>query len=176
MSKTLGNVVDPRDIVKEYGTDALRYFLLKEVSSFEDSPFTLERFKDAYNSGLANGLGNLVSRVLTLSERYLQALPVSRTELPKEFYEYFEKFDLQKAMEYIWNLAQYLDRKIQVEEPFKVIKTDENKGREMIKKLVFGISIISELLIPFLPETSEKIKELIKANKKPEIPLFPRKD
>ena len=65
MSKTLGNVVDPRDVVSEYGVDALRYFLLREVSSFEDSPFTIERFKDAYNSGLANGLGNLVLKNFT---------------------------------------------------------------------------------------------------------------
>ena len=71
MSKSLGNVVDPREIVNEYGTDTLRYFLLREVSSFEDSPFTVERFKDAYNAGLANGLGNLSSRILTLSEKYL---------------------------------------------------------------------------------------------------------
>jgi len=70
MSKTLGNVVDPRDIVQEYGTDALRYFLLREISNFEDSPFTLERFKDAYNSGLANGLGNLVSRVMNMVVSY----------------------------------------------------------------------------------------------------------
>ncbi len=176
MSKTLGNGVDPRDIVKEYGTDALRYFLLKEVSSFEDSPFTLERFKDAYNSGLANGLGNLVSRVLTLSGKYLQALPVNSVELPEEFSEHFEKFDLQKAMEHIWNQVQNLDKKIQVEEPFKVIKMDEEKGKGMIKELVLGISAIADELLPFLPETSEKIKNLIKENKKPETPLFLRKE
>jgi len=70
MSKTLGNVVDPRDIVNEYGTDALRYFLLREISSFEDSPFTVERFKESYNSGLANGIGNLVSRIMTMSVNY----------------------------------------------------------------------------------------------------------
>ena len=67
MSKTLGNVVDPRDIVNEYGTDALRYFLLAEVSSFEDSPFTIERFKDSYNSGLANGIGNLTNRIMKMA-------------------------------------------------------------------------------------------------------------
>ena len=70
MSKTIGNVVDPRDVVNEYGTDALRYFLLREISSFEDSPFTIERFKDAYNSGLANGLGNLVSRTMQMVVSY----------------------------------------------------------------------------------------------------------
>ena len=66
MSKSLGNVINPSEVVKEYGTDALRYFLLREISSFEDSPFTMERFKEAYNSGLANGLGNLVSRVMNM--------------------------------------------------------------------------------------------------------------
>ena len=70
MSKSLGNGVDPKDIVNEYGTDALRYFLLREVGSFEDSPFTLERFKNAYNSGLANGLGNLVSRAMNMAVSY----------------------------------------------------------------------------------------------------------
>ncbi|MSR71480.1 MAG: methionine--tRNA ligase, partial [Candidatus Taylorbacteria bacterium] len=64
MSKSLGNVVDPKILAQEYGTDALRFFLLKEISSFEDSPFTIERFKDSYNAHLANGLGNLVSRIM----------------------------------------------------------------------------------------------------------------
>ena len=66
MSKTLGNVVDPKDIVAEYGTDALRFFLAKEISSFEDSPFTAERFKDSHTmQGWQIGLGNLTSRILT---------------------------------------------------------------------------------------------------------------
>ena len=97
MSKTLGNVIDPRDVVSEYGVDALRYFLLREVSSFEDSPFTLERFKDAYNSGLANGLGNLASRILTLSEKYLEKCPEipERTDFT-EYFKMYEEFDIKK--------------------------------------------------------------------------------
>ncbi len=71
MAKSLGNVVSPIELVNEYGTDALRYFLAREVSSFEDSPFTIERFKTAYNSGLANGLGNLVSRVMKMASDHL---------------------------------------------------------------------------------------------------------
>ena len=91
MSKTLGNVVDPKDIANEYGTDALRYFLLREVSSFEDSPFTIERFKDSYNSGLANGIGNLSSRILTLSEKYLEKCPeIPENSIPKEFFDILE--------------------------------------------------------------------------------------
>ena len=69
MSKSLGNTVDPIELVAEYGTDALRYYLTREISPFEDTPFTKEMFKDAYNANLANGLGNLVSRVMTMSEK-----------------------------------------------------------------------------------------------------------
>jgi methionyl-tRNA synthetase len=177
MSKSLGNVFNPYDIVKEYGTDALRYFLLREVSSFEDSPFTIERFKDAYNSGLANGIGNLSSRILTLSEKYLEKCP----DIPekKDFTEYFaiyESFDIKKAMDYIWEKIQKLDKKIQETEPFKVIKADENKGKEMIKELVIELYEIARMLNPVMSETNEKLKKLIKENKKPDQPLFLRKE
>jgi len=176
MSKTLGNVVDPRDIVKEYSTDALRYFLLREVSSFEDSPFTIERFKEAYNSGLANGLGNLTSRILTLSEKYLEKCP----EIPEksdftEYFKFFENFEIQKATEYVWHKIQELDKTIQETEPFKVIKVDEEKGKEMIKDLVLKLYTIARMLNPLMPETNAKLKKLIKENKKPEQPLFLRK-
>jgi methionyl-tRNA synthetase len=177
MSKTIGNVVDPRDIVNEYGTDALRYFLLREVGSFEDSPFTLERFKDAYNSGLANGLGNLSSRILTLSEKYLEKCP----EIPEyeDFTEYFknyEEFDLKKATEFVWGKIGELDKIIQETQPFKVVKVDEEKGKEMIKDLVLKLYTIARMLNPLMPETNEKLKKLIKENKKPETPLFLRKE
>ncbi|MBU4480323.1 class I tRNA ligase family protein [Patescibacteria group bacterium] len=68
MSKSLGNVIDPVDLINEYGTEALRYFLLREVTPFEDGDITLEKFKEAYNANLANGLGNLVSRILTMTQ------------------------------------------------------------------------------------------------------------
>jgi len=177
MSKTLGNIVDPRDIVKEYGTDALRYFLLREVGSFEDSPFTIERFKDAYNSGLANGLGNLSSRILTLSEKYLDQCPeIPVNSISQDFFDYLKVFDIKKAIDYVWEKIQKLDILIQETEPFKVIKVDEKKGKELIKENILKLYEISELLIPILPETSKKIQELIKENKKPKQPLFLRKN
>jgi methionyl-tRNA synthetase len=177
MSKTLGNVVDPRDVVKEYGTDALRYFLLREVSSFEDSPFTIERFKDAYNSGLANGLGNLSSRILTLSEKYLEKCP----EIPEktdftEYFKFYEEFDIKKAIDYVWDKIQILDKKIQETEPFKVIKADKEKGEQMIKELVLELYTIARMLNPLMPETNISLKKLIRENKKPETPLFLRKE
>jgi methionyl-tRNA synthetase len=184
MSKTLGNVVDPRDVINEYGADALRYFLLKEVSSFEDSPFTIERFKDSYNSGLANGLGNLSSRILTLSEKYLPAGEAGLEKCPDisektdftEYFKLYEKFDLKKAIDFVWDRIQVLDKRIQETEPFKVIKVDEAKGKEMITGLVLELYVIAEMLVPLIPDTAEKIQKLIKENKKPETPLFLRKE
>jgi methionyl-tRNA synthetase len=176
MSKTLGNVVDPRDVVKEYGTDALRYFLLREVGSFEDSPFTIERFKDSYNSGLANGLGNLTSRILTLSEKYLDGnFGLEEQKIPAEFFAHLDNFDIGKAASFIWEKVGELDKRIQETEPFKVIKVDLEKGKELIKENVLNLFVISKMLVPLLPETAQKIQELIKENKKPESPLFLRK-
>ena len=177
MSKSLGNVINPYDLVKEYGTEALRYFVLRELSSFEDSPFTMERFKEAYNSGLANGLGNLASRILTLSEKYLEKCPEIRDEsIPKEFLEFLETFDIKKATDYIWDKIGELDKFIQEKEPFKVIKIEPGKGKEMISELVIKFYTITQMLNSIMPDTSITLKKLIKENKKPEQPLFLRKD
>ncbi len=171
MSKTLGNVVDPLEIAKEYGTDALRMFLLTEVSSFEDSPFTLARFKDGYNANLANGLGNLASRILTLSEKYIEPI----TDIPA-YANVIENFDIQKTIEKIRGTISELDKYINDTKPFSVIKTDEESGKEIIRECVKRLANIAVTLRPFIPETSAKIEKFIKENKKPEIPLFLRKD
>ncbi len=176
MSKTLGNVVNPREIAEEYGTDALRYFMLREISSFEDSPFTRERFLESYNSGLANGLGNLTSRILTLSEKYLDQCPEISTEsIPEEFFVHLQVFDIKSACDFIWERIGDLDKKIQETEPFKVVKVDLEKGKELISEMVLELYKIARMLNPIMPEKSAKIIELIKSNKKPEIPLFLRK-
>ena len=179
MSKTLGNVVDPKEIVAEYSTDALRFFLAKEISSFEDSPFTMERFKDSYNAGLANGIGNLVSRVMTLSEKYLGNESFNMNsgfmEIP-QIPDLMNDFKIHNAIDVVWNLIDILDKYIQESQAFKVIKTDEQKGKELIKEYVTKLYTVAKGLECFLPETSKKIQELIKANKKPEQPLFLRKE
>lgn len=171
MSKSLGNVVDPLEIANEYGTDALRMFLLKEVANFEDSPFTKERFHDAYNANLANGIGNLASRILTLSEKYVEPL----LEIPA-YGGVIENFDIQSAMERIWLNIGELDKYINDEKPFSVVKTDLEKGKEIITNCLVELALIAVSLKPFLPETSDKLEALIKENKKPVAPLFLRKD
>ncbi len=177
MSKSLGNVVNPLSIVDEYGVDALRYFLTREVSSFEDSPFTLERFKEAYNANLANGLGNLVSRIMKMAEDNLVG-PVALPE-HEDFSEYFslyEKFEVGKAADFVWQKIGEMDRFIQENQPFKIVKEDKERGERMISDLVVKLYSVARMLNPILPETSEKIKRLVKDNKKPDQPLFIRKD
>ena len=177
MSKSIGNVINPNEVVKEYGADALRFFLLREISPFEDSPFTMKRFKDAYNANLANGLGNLANRILTLSEKYLNKCP----KIPEksdfmECFRFFEEFDVKQAVDCVWNKIGELDKFIQETEPFKTVKIDKEKGQKLISNIIIRLYAIAEMLNPILPKTSAALKQLIKTNKKPNQPLFPRKD
>lgn len=175
MSKSLGNVVNPMEIIEKYGTDALRYFVSREISTFEDSPFTVERFEEAYNAGLANGLGNLVSRIMKMAETHLsKPIGNSEFELHEDLRDSMDKFEIQKAMNHIWQEIGELDALIQVKEPFKLIKTDQEKGKELIGELVEKLAHIAHSLKTFLPETSEKILSCISDNKMPEESLFKR--
>lgn len=177
MSKTIGNVVDPKDIAREYGTEALRFFLLSEVANFEDSPFTLERFKDAYNAKLANGLGNLTSRILTLSEKYLSnSVSDIGIDRAPDFDSSFDKFDISFTMNIIWHYINDADKFIQENKPFEIIKSDKDKGIILIEECVKKLWKIQKMLIPVLPQTAKLIEDNIIANKKPETPLFLRKD
>jgi len=176
MSKSLGNVIDPKEIVDQYGADVLRYFVCRELSTFEDSDFTWERLKEAYNANLANGLGNLVSRTMTMAEK-LSSLSLSHDSvlIPK-INEALEKFEIGKAMNLIWERIGELDKKIQDTQPFKLVKTDPEEGQKIISELVSGLNEVATALAPFMPETSSKIKNLVVQNKKPKEPLFLRKD
>jgi methionyl-tRNA synthetase len=174
MSKTLGNIVDPRDIVNEYGTDALRYFLLREISSFEDSPFTIERFKKAYNSGLANGLGNVISRILTMAENHQVSSQFTESNFPTDLN--LNNFDIKKYMDEVWEKIQQIDKKIQEKEPYKLFKIDTELAKSIVADLCSDLLIVARKLLPVMPETARKILDLLKENKKPEQPLFLRKE
>ena len=149
--------------------------MAKEIG-FEDSPFDMERFKTSYNANLANGLGNLVSRVMKMSETYLSA-PISMKpiDFPEDFVEQMEGFDIKKACDIIWREIALCDAHIQETKPFSLIKTDEEKAKGIIKELVEKLHKIAFLVYPILPQTSDKIMKLIKMNKSPAEPLFLRK-
>lgn len=177
MSKSLGNVIHPVEVVERYGAEALRYFVCRELSNFEDSDFTWERFHETYNSGLANGLGNLTSRIMKMAETHLIGRHGVSTEWTPhpDLEKALDKFEIQKAINHIWSEIGELDSIIQTKEPFKLIKVDEEKGKEIIVELVAKLGHIGHSLAPFLPETSEKILKAIEHNRL-ESPLFPRKD
>lgn len=177
MSKSLGNVIDPMALMDTYGTDALRYVILRHVSPFEDSDLTEENIKDAYTANLVNGLGNLVARVMKLAETHLPE-PVARPEespFTDEYWKYIESYEFHKAMDFVWGRIQAVDERITREEPFKVVKDDPEKGRAIIAELATELYQIGRLLNPFMPATNELIKKAVLENKKPEN-LFPRVD
>lgn len=174
MSKSLGNVINPFDLVKEYGTDAVRYFLLRHVHPSEDSDVTLEKFKEVYNANLANGLGNLVSRVMKLAESYLpQPIQIKSIAFSNEQVDNY-RFDL--ALDSVWRKISELDTTIQNTRPFEIVKTDPEAGRVAIASLVESLGDIANQLVPFLPHTAASIIGYIESNKMPPQPLFPRKD
>lgn len=176
MSKSLGNVIDPLEIISEYGKDALRYYIAREISTFEDGDMTMEKFKESYNANLANGLGNLVSRVMKMAKDNLDAPVHIHDEQDKTFFDFLNNFEIGKACDYVWLQIGLLDQHIQETQPFKVIKTDVDLGKQMISGLVAKLHSIAKMLEPILPETSEKIQKLIAENKSPDAPLFLRKD
>lgn len=177
MSKSLGNVINPYDIVKGYGTDALRYFLAREVHPFEDSDVTLPRIKESYNANLANGLGNLVSRVMKMAQDNLAApVTIPEWEDMSAYFAFLEKYEVSKAADLVWAEIAEMDKYIQTNQPFKVVKTDKVAGQKMISDLVVRLYSVARMLGPLMPETTEKIKEAIKANKAPATPLFLRKE
>lgn len=168
MSKSLGNVINPKEFVAEYGVDALRYYLLRHISTFEDGDITPESFKEAYNANLANGIGNLTSRIMKLAETNLSAPVAIEVKFHGTLEEAMEKFELGKAMNHIWSEIGDLDRYIQESKPW------ETKDAAVITELVQKLAHIGHSLKAYMPETSERIIAAIKANKL-ESGLFPRK-
>lgn len=176
MSKSVGNVVDPIAIADEYGVDALRYYLICQTPSFEDGDFTIERFREVYNADLANGIGNLASRILTMAEAHLTEPIKDTMKSMADFPEYlgsFHAYNLKRVGEYVWAMVKKLDERIAETEPFKLIKKDPEGGKALIGELANSLHTIAYLITPLMPDTAEKILSAIAANKKPHT-LFPR--
>lgn len=184
MSKSIGNTVDPLDLIRDYGTDALRFYVAHELSMFEDSPVTIGQFKDSYNAALANGLGNLVSRVMKMAEAngvvFDEKIAGEAAAISAEAFAshlvFYKAFQINKAVDDIWQRIQAADKFIQTEQPFRVVKVDAEKGKAQIAGLLRDVYVIGALLAPVLPETSAKISACVKAGKMPSAGLFLRKD
>lgn len=177
MSKTLGNVIDPFDVVKKFGVDATRYYLLREIPAYSDGDFTYARFKEVYNADLANDLGNAIARVAKLCESSSftpdKTYPsVYSIALKGIVQKYLREFRFDQALEVIWTDIKKLNELLDNDEPWK------RKGQDLQKTLEGSVTIIrtiAENLFPFLPATAEKILKQFKGPTiKSESPLFPR--
>lgn len=180
MSKSLGNVINPFEIVEKYGVDSLRYWVAREANTFEDSDFTWDKFKESYNANLANGLGNLVSRIMKMAISNDIKLSQENWQSIEQFdfasySEHLDKYEIKNSADIIWDFISSMDKKIQKEEPFKVIKVDVETGQKIIHDLLIELARVSKLLQPFMPETAEKILKVMKDPTLENIPrLFPR--
>ena len=167
MSKSLGNVISPDELIETFGKDGTRYLLLSSGSFENDSDITRERLMEKYHADLANGLGNLVSRLVKLSEKLGTAfeIPVVEEAYSEELRALFTEYRLAEALEWIMDRTRTLDRRIAETKPWVLVKTDipafETSMREFLQELAF----IARCLLPFLPDTGEKIRQALRERK-----------
>ena len=174
MSKTIGNVIGINEMLRKFGVDGTRYLLMSAGTFGEDVDVTMERMTEKYNADLANGLGNLISRLVKLGSISNFKFQISNQaqNLNDKILSFVERLDLNQALEEIWKIIRMDDKFIEDNKPWELVKNDEDEFRKVMQKLTSDLQLISELLIPFLPETAEKIKEILET-KKAKI-LFPR--
>lgn len=173
MSKSLGNAIDPNELVEKYGSDAARYLILSQFSFGSESDIKVADFDERFNADLANGLGNLVARVTTLAEKYLDSgVTISDFEASRveEINQMIEGFKFKEALQIIWELISYCDSQIEQIKPWDLAKTDLPKVQEFLTEMLARIKVIGELVEPFMPETAGKIASIFSADKiiKPE--------
>lgn len=162
ISKSLGNTVDPFELVEKYGGDTVRYFLLREIPTTEDGDFSIEKFEERYNADLANGLGNLVQRVTVLADKHqlknmnraTDVFAASIKKMEKRVFALLGQYEFHLALGEIWHLVALGDCYVDEQKPWQ-------KKEEDIDQILADLSVlvlhIAKLLRPFLPQTSQEI-------------------
>lgn len=163
MSKSLGNVVDPLEYIEKYGMDSLRYFLLREIPTVDDGDFSHKRFVEIFNSELANNLGNLVNRVVMMTEKYAdgkvpkKASGIEMGKFVEDYKKAFEAFDIKRVCEIIISLVDLGNKYIDDKKPWAMAKEESPELPGVLYNLLELLRFVGVLLIPVLPGTAEKI-------------------
>ena len=175
MSKSIGNVVNPLDLIKDYGVDSVRYYLMREMVLGQDASFTMESFIKRYNSDLANDLGNLVGRITTLIERHFAGcipeglgLEQAEKDLIKssdELHDVVSKnislMRLSEAVEEIMQFVRSINRYMERSEPWKLAKNNIDKAGTVLFVATYSLANVLNLLHPIMPVRIEKILKMI---------------
>lgn len=185
MSKTIGNVVDPIELIDNYGADAVRYFFSRHIPTQDDGDFTWERFETAYNSELGNDFGNLIQRVASMVERY-QAGVVSNVEVANHdenaYATAMQELRFNDAIDEAWCLIHNLNRYVDSVKPWEIAKKAESDPdskqhlSEVLDYATSGILQVARLLEPFLPSACARITKIFGTGvvDTSELPLFPK--
>ena len=180
MSKTLGNVINPNDIVKEYGSDISKYLILSQFSFGSESDIKIEEFPVKYNADLVNGLGNLVNRVTNMVEKYSDGntnVDFKELSFINEVNKKIEEVNFRGALSEIWKVIQRDNTIIENEKPWELFNNNEiEKLNKILQELSLDLYNIGLSLQSFMPEKSKEIIDIITNKKvvKPSEPLFPR--
>ena len=179
MSKSIGNVVEPMEVIDKYGLEAFRYYFLRHVDTFADSDFTWEKYSEAYNNELANDLGNLVQRLATLALKNNITVNVTPDDavFSEEYCELMEEFKYARAFDMVWRKIQDLNKRIDEDKPWTLAKNGEfEKLNQCMNGLIRDLLQANHELLPFLPETTERIVRVFSVDGicLPEEPLFPK--
>ena len=175
MSKTIGNVIDPQEIIGKHGLAPFRYYFLRHASTTTDADFTWEKYEASYNE-LANDLGNLVQRLATLCKKNdISGRKVERVT-NEDFDRRMEKYEFNFAFDILWNGIAELNKRIDAEKPWALAKSDPEKAKKVLVKLVIDLLSINDRLQIFLPDVSAKIQDIFTATEiqPPATPLFPK--
>ncbi|MDH7476652.1 MAG: methionine--tRNA ligase [Microgenomates group bacterium] len=172
MSKSLGNFIDPFSLVKKFGTDPVRYYLLREIPPFNDGDFSEKRMKEIYTAELANELGNLIMRITKLAQidnLFLNQSP--KIKISDEIIDLIKYFQFNLILEFIWKKIKKLNQKIDTFSPWKKKPVER---RNFLLKSLEEINQIAKELLPFLPTTAQIIIDSSQGKIKKIEPLFPK--